>query len=113
MMMIALVLIVLGVWMVFSPLVIPSPAVASWNSWIVGVLGALNGVRLQRTHHAWQATLTYIASACIFVAGFIPRLQAGDELVGRSIIFGALLFIAGIGSIGYRHGVEHTAPRAS
>jgi len=106
-----LVLIVLGVWMVFSPLMIPSPGVASWNSWIVGVLGVLNGVRLQRAHDTWQATLTFIASACIFVGGFIPRLQLGNELAGRSIIFGSLLFIAGICSVGYRHRVEHAAPR--
>jgi hypothetical protein len=110
-MMSALIVIVLGVWMMLSPLVIPSAAVASWNSWIVGMLGAFNGARLQRAHNVWQATLTYIASACIFVAGFIPRLQAGDELVGRSIIFGALLFIAGICSLGYRHQVGHPAPR--
>ena len=107
----ALVVVVLGAWMMLSPLVIPSPAVASWNSWIVGVVAAVNGVRLQRAHYVWQATLTYIASACIFVAGLIPRLQHGDELIGRSIIFGALLFIAGICAVGYRHSVEHAAPR--
>ena len=58
--------------MMLSPLVIHGPAVASWNSWFVGVLAAINGVRLQRHYRLWQATLTYIASACIFVAGFIP-----------------------------------------
>lgn len=107
----ALAVVILGVWMVLSPLVVHWPAVASWNSWIVGVLGALNGVRLQRSHHVWQATLAYIASACIFVAGFIPRLQLGDELIGRSIIFGSLLVIAGICAIGYQH-AAHASPRA-
>src|SRR5215471_21059545 len=110
-MMTALIVVVLGVWMALSPLAISSPAVASWNSWIVGVLGAINGMRLQRAHYTWQATLTYIASACIFVGGLIPRLQLGHELDGRSIIFGSLLIIAGICSVGYRHGVEHAAPR--
>ncbi len=109
----ALIAVVLGVWMVMSPLVIHWPAVASWNSWIVAVIGVLIGVQVQRGHRVWQATLTYIASACIFVAGFIPRLQAGDELVGRSIIFGSLLFIAGVSSIGHRHAVERAAPRVN
>ena len=107
----AFIVLILGAWMMLSPAAGPSSALASWNSWIVGVLAAIAGTRLQRDHNVWQATLTYIASACIFVAGFIPRLQAGDELVGRSIIFGGLLLIAGICSIGYRHTPEHASPR--
>ncbi len=99
----ALVVVVLGVWMVFSPLVIHWPALASWNSWIVGVLAAIDGVRVQHEHRVWQATLIYIASACIFVAGFIPRLQHPDELIGRSIIFGTMLIIAGLCSIGHHY----------
>ncbi len=106
----ALIVLILGAWMTLSPLVGPSPAVASWNSWVVGILAAIGGTRLQRDHNVWQATLTYIASACIFVAGFIPRLQLGDELIGRSIIFGGLLLIAGICSFGY-HTHAHAAPR--
>ena len=109
----AWVVVILGVWMLLSPLVIHWPSLASWNSWIVGVLGALSGVRLQHGHKVWQATLTYIASACIFVAAFIPRLQIGDEFVGRSIAFGSLLFIAGICSVlGQHHRVEHATPTA-
>jgi len=108
----ALVVVVLGVWMMISPAVIPSPAVASWNSWIVGVLGVLSGLRFARDHRTWQAGLTFIASACIFVAGFIPRLQAGDQLIGRSLIFGALLFVAGVSSFGHHHEeVRPASPR--
>jgi hypothetical protein len=108
----ALVVLILGLWMVTSPLFIHWSVMASWNSWIVGVIAAIGGVQFQRTHKTWQATLTFIASACIFVAGFIPRLQHRDELIGRSIGFGALLFIAAICAVGYRHAIEHPAPRA-
>ncbi len=107
----ALVIVVLGVWMMLSPLVIHGPAVAPWNSWFVGAFAAIGGVRVQHEHKVWQAILAYIASACIFVAGFIPRLQSGDELVGRSIIFGALLFIAGVSSIGHHYEDEHAEAR--
>ena len=106
----AFIVLILGAWMMLSPLAGPSPAFASWNSWVVGVLAAIAGTRLQRDHNVWQATLTYIACACIFVAGFIPRLQLGDELIGRSIIFGGLLLIAGICSFGY-HTPEQAARR--
>jgi hypothetical protein len=105
------VIILLSVWLIGSPLVISWPILASWNSWIVAVIGAYCGVRLAREHKTWQAALTFIASACTFVAGFIPRLQIGDELIGRSLIFGALLFVAGISSIAQHHEVEHTMPR--
>jgi len=101
--------VLLGVWMMASPTVIPSPAVASWNSWIVGAIGALTGARLARAHKAWQGTLAIIASLCIFVAGFIPVLQAGDRLVGRSIVFGALLFVAGVSSLERHHQAEPAA----
>ncbi len=102
----ALVVVVLGFWMVISPMFIHWAAVASWNSWVLGVIAAIGGVQFQRAHKTWQATLTFIASACIFVAGFIPRLQDRDELIGRSIGFGGLLLIAGICAVGYRHVVE-------
>jgi predicted membrane channel-forming protein YqfA (hemolysin III family) len=107
----ALVVVILGVWMVMSPLMLHWAAAASWNSWIVGVLAAICGTRVQRDDKVWQAILTYIASACIFVAGFIPRLQHPDELIGRSIIFGALLFIAGVSSFGHRYH-DHAESRA-
>jgi hypothetical protein len=106
----AFIVLILGAWMMLSPAAGLSPAFASWNSWVVGVLAAISAMRLQREHSIWQATLTYIASACIFVGGFIPRLQLGDELIGRSIIFGGLLLIAGICSFGY-HSPQHAAPR--
>ena len=107
----ALVIVVLGIWMIVSPLAIGAPAFASWNSWVVGVICAICGTQIQRENKVWQAILTYIASACIFVAGFIPRLQGGDELIGRSIIFGALLFIAGVSSFGHHPTIEqHAAP---
>lgn len=100
---------ILGIWIVFSPLVIPSPVLAGWNLWIVGVIGIVSGVRLARAGHDWQGTLAMIAGSCMFVAGFIHRLHIGDEIVGVSIIFGTLLFIAGVSSRGHHHMPEPTA----
>jgi hypothetical protein len=88
--------VVLGVWLMISPAVIRSTGVASWSAWIAAVLGAIAGARLARHHRTWQALLAGIAAACTLVAGFIPRLQSGDQFIGRSVIFGALFFIAGI-----------------
>ena len=106
-------IVVLGLWLVASPLVIPSPSVASWNSWIVAAIGLLCGTRLVRSGRIWQALLTFIASACTFVAAFIPRLQDGDGLIGRSIIFGTLLFVAGVCAISYRRHAEPAATHVS
>ncbi len=106
-------LIGLGIWMAFSSLVIPSPTVASWNFWIIGMLGLFSGIRVARDDHDWQGTLAIIAGSCLFVAGFIPRFHAGDGIVGVSIIFGTLLFIAGVSVRGHHHHVPaHAAPRA-
>jgi predicted membrane channel-forming protein YqfA (hemolysin III family) len=101
----------LGFWMILSPSAISWPAVASWNSWIVAAIGAYCATRLAREHKTWQAALTFIACACIFIAGFIPRLQTGDQFIGRSLIFGMLLFVAGVSSFGKHHEPEHTMPR--
>ena len=107
----ALIVVILGLWMMMSPLQISSTAFASWNSWIVAVIGASGGIRLAREHKTRQAAVVFIACACTFVAGFIPRVQFGPELVGRSLIFGGLLFVAGICSFAEHHDVEHTMPR--
>jgi hypothetical protein len=108
----ALSILFLGIWMMISPLAIHHPAVASWNSWIVAVLAIFNGVRLARVEHkAWQATLTFIASACTFLGGFIPRMNHGDGLIARSLIFGGLMFVAGISALGQHREVRHAAPR--
>src|SRR6185295_7172396 len=97
----ALTILFLGIWLMISPLAIASPTVASWNSWIVAVLAIFNGVRLARVEHkAWQATLTFIASACTFLGGVIPRMNYGDGIIARSIIFGALMFVAGVSALG-------------
>ena len=104
-------IVLLGVWLMTSPMVLHSPIMASWNAWIVAVLAVFCGTRLQHEHKSWQATLAIIAGACTFIAGFISRLQFGPQFVGRSVIFGGLLFIAGASSFGPHHEVPHTMPR--
>src|SRR5689334_22553983 len=101
----------LGLWMMISPIAIMSTSMASWNSWIVGVFGILNAVRLEREHRTWQSALSIIASSCIFVGGFIPRFQYGDGFIARSLIFGGLLLVAGVSSFGRRPEVTRAAPR--
>ena len=70
---------------------------------------------MQHEHKSWQATLAIIAGVCTLIAGFIPRVQAGSpfygQFIGRSVIFGGLLLIAGVSSFGEHHEVPHTMPR--
>jgi hypothetical protein len=107
------VVMVVGVWMLLSPLLIASPAIASWNLWLAGGFGVASGALLARGHWVWQGTLAIIAGACLFVAGFIPRLHAGEPLVGASVIFGTLLVIAGASAIGHRHAPGPAVPRVN
>jgi drug/metabolite transporter superfamily protein YnfA len=104
----ALLIGMLGIWMVIVPLIPMSLDGRFLNDWLVGVI-VMNVALTMASSHDWGKRLAAAAGIWICMSSFIPRLVAGTSMVTNDIIVGILLVVAAAGAIQYA--LHHPEPQ--
>lgn len=104
----ALIVGLIGIWMVIAPFATMSSGGNAVNDWIVGIVAAILGFSIS-AEHAWQRPLAGIVGIWLFISGFIASLHMGRGLQTNDIVMGILLIIAGFAAMSHHH-AGHVAP---
>lgn len=83
-------IVLLGIWMIIAPALLPTGGSEQWNSRIVGALAILLVVLAPHAHR-WEAYAAAAVGAWLFISSFFTRFGPADIVAGvLLIVFGAL-----------------------
>jgi len=88
------VIVLLGIWMVIAPIVLPDPTTHAWNNRIIGILVIALLLASPRPY-GWETFAACVVGGWLFASSFVPALSAVGDLVWNDLVSGSLLIVAG------------------
>lgn len=86
-------IVLLGIWMIIAPALLPTSGSEQWNSRIVGALAILLVVAPRA--HRWEAYAAAAVGAWLFISSFLTEWQLGPAARPTDIVAGVLLIVLG------------------
>jgi hypothetical protein len=87
-------IVLLGVWMMIAPLLVPDPSAHAWNDRVIGALVA--GLALAERHaYRWEVFAAAAIGVWLFLSSFVPAMRVDPYVIWNDAGSGVLLIITG------------------
>lgn len=87
-------LVMLGVWMVIVPLVVPDATPHAWNNRIVGLLAICLALASPQAYR-WEVFAAAAVGVWLIASPVVPALRLSGYLVWNDVASGILLIVTG------------------
>lgn len=99
------VMIVLGVWLFFSPFILQYSSfigLAAWNSYILGVAVTAVAIIALATPHLWEEWVNFILAIWIVVSPWVLAFSTNNIATVNHVILGILIGVDALWAINKR-----------
>lgn len=87
-------IVLLGIWMIIAPALLPTDGSEQWNSRIVGLLAILLVVLAPHAHR-WEPYAAAAVGAYLFISSFLTEWRLDPAARPTDIAAGVLLIVLG------------------
>jgi len=99
------VMVVLGVWLFFSPFILQYTSVygtAAWNSYILGVLVTLVALTALAAPHLWEEWVNFVLAVWIVISPWVLAFNTSNVPTVNHVVLGILIGIDALWAINQR-----------
>lgn len=91
--------LILGVWLFFSPWILPHSALsvgssaADWNFWIIGAIVAVSSALALQDIKPWEEWLNLVLGVWLFISPFVLGFARQANLLWNALIVGVIVVV--------------------